>query len=70
MLNVSGVKLVTLVLNALHGLMIFYQRDYTHLNVDGLFGLRVLQGKQLLSWNDSASRSLDEKDVMMRRKFT
>jgi len=38
----NAAKLLILILNALHGLLEFYQRDHQQLNVDGLFGLRVL----------------------------
>ena len=33
-----------LLVNALHGLLLFYQRDYKELNLDALFGLKIIEG--------------------------
>lgn len=40
------------VLKAVGNIIEFYQRDYKNLNIDGLFGLRVLEGKlcNMFSW--------------------
>lgn len=36
--------LSVLVLNAIYGLLAFFERDHASLNLDGLYGLRILQG--------------------------
>ncbi|VDK83230.1 unnamed protein product [Onchocerca ochengi] len=40
----EGARLIALVLNALYGLEEYYHDYYKNLNVDGLFGLRIIEG--------------------------
>ncbi|KAH7714868.1 hypothetical protein AAVH_17760 [Aphelenchoides avenae] len=44
-LSWNNARLLALILNALTGLTQFYERDHAQLNVDGVFGLRLVQGK-------------------------
>lgn len=48
-LSWNSARLLALILNALTGLLQFYERDHTELNVDGVFGLRLIQGSALTS---------------------
>ncbi len=47
-LSWNSARLLALVLNALHGLLNYYERDYTEIDVDGLFGLRIIEGTNRL----------------------
>lgn len=49
MVDVYGVLLIS-TLNALHGLLQFYAADFDELNVDGLFGLRIIEGNLRLNF--------------------
>lgn len=41
----DSARLIALVLNALYGLEEYYNSCYKNLNIDGLFGLRIIEGK-------------------------
>lgn len=45
-LSLDSARAIALILNALAGLIQFYERDYDQLNVDGILGLRLAQGEQ------------------------
>ncbi|VDM38684.1 unnamed protein product [Toxocara canis] len=49
-LSWNSARLIALVLNALSGIENYYERHHTQLNVDGLFGLRIIHGILSISW--------------------
>lgn len=46
------------VLKSIDKLIDFYEIDYRNLNVDGLFGLRVLEGKNVTQFRDTGKWGL------------
>uniref|UniRef100_A0A914Q4Y5 Uncharacterized protein n=1 Tax=Panagrolaimus davidi TaxID=227884 RepID=A0A914Q4Y5_9BILA len=44
-LSWNSARLLALILNALNGLIFYYDREYSNLSNDAIFGLRVIQGQ-------------------------
>uniref|UniRef100_A0A0R3RJG7 UPF0764 protein C16orf89 homolog n=1 Tax=Elaeophora elaphi TaxID=1147741 RepID=A0A0R3RJG7_9BILA len=59
----DSVRLIALVLNALYGLEEYYNGYHKNLNVDGLFGLRIIEGHLGSILESMASHDMDSEIV-------
>ncbi|KHN77792.1 UPF0764 protein C16orf89 -like protein [Toxocara canis] len=69
-LSWNSARLIALVLNALSGLENYYERHHTQLNVDGLFGLRIIHGQLNQFCEDFEGRDLDSEVVDEMRNLS
>ncbi|VDK20045.1 unnamed protein product, partial [Anisakis simplex] len=58
-LSWNTARLIALILNALNGIENYYEQHLSELNVDGLFGLRVIQGQLKSISTDLEGSNLD-----------
>ncbi|MFH4974895.1 hypothetical protein AB6A40_001604 [Gnathostoma spinigerum] len=59
--RVSLARLVALILNALYGVEKYYETHHKSLNVDGFFGLRIIEGQLDMLYKDLHSVGIDQK---------
>lgn len=69
-LNWSSARLVALILNALTGLVLYYDKHYAEINVDGLFGLRIIEGQLRRLYVDFDGRGLDGEIIAELRNLS
>uniref|UniRef100_A0A9J2PSF0 Uncharacterized protein n=1 Tax=Ascaris lumbricoides TaxID=6252 RepID=A0A9J2PSF0_ASCLU len=62
-LSWNSARLIALVLNALSGLKKYYKHHHTELDVDGVFGLRIIQGQLNHLYMDFKEQNLDSEVI-------
>lgn len=66
----NSARLIALILNSLTGLEHYYETHYDKLNVDGLFGLRVVQGQLKHLYMDIESQGIDSEIINEMRNLS